>query len=146
MVNPGKGDYVTIGSGPNAFVVFFDKDSGDAIHLITDSPEITDEHGEKPGLRTVVSSNPKSANYNPPNFNRLARLLRKYGKTAPEDVPLHPRQLAKRPQVTALLLGSGTHDPGPADPKQFGWSICPHCSAVVLDVDDHLEAAHGIKG
>ena len=77
-----------------------------------------------------ISSNPKTANCNPASFNRLARLLHKYVKTAPEDVPVHPRQPAKRPQVTALLLGSGNSDPGPADPKQFGWSICPQCSRL----------------
>jgi hypothetical protein len=84
MVAPEDGDFVAVDS----FMVFFDKDAGDAIHLVTDDPSMTDEHGQKPGLRVVFSSNPKSGNYSPNNFNRLARFLRDHGKTAPAEVPL----------------------------------------------------------
>jgi hypothetical protein len=29
-----------------------------------------------------------------------------------------------------------------ADPQQFGWTICNHCKAVVIDLEDHFRAVH----
>lgn len=68
----------------------------DEIHLTIDDPDL---HHPKtgPGMRTVFSTNPKSANYHPANFNRCATVLRKYGKPAPlHDAPEGPRRLDKR--------------------------------------------------
>jgi hypothetical protein len=66
------------------------------IHMATNDPSITDEHGDKPGLRIVFSSDRASAGYNPGNFNRLARLLRSHQKSAPHDAPLASRRLRDR--------------------------------------------------
>ena len=48
-------------------------------------------------LRLYVSSKPKSANYNPSVFNRLARTMRDAGRRAPaQDIPENDRRLARR--------------------------------------------------
>lgn len=130
-VTPGKGNFITV----DGFVVFFDQSAGDTIHLITDNPAITDEHGLKPGLRVAFSSNPNSANYNPSNFNRLARLLAAHGKPAPAEVPLHPRHLAKRDQVKKAL-GAKVVAPS-ADLGALGLEACPECYAVVTSLEGH---------
>lgn len=28
------------------------------------------------------------------------------------------------------------------DPEQFGWAVCPHCKAVVVDAQHHSHAVH----
>jgi hypothetical protein len=32
--------------------------------------------------------------------------------------------------------------PKVADPQQFGWTICTHCKAVVVELEDHRRAVH----
>lgn len=127
------------------FTLWFDQRDGTSIHLTTatDDPRLVDEEGKRPGLRVVFSSNPRSADYNPGNFNRCARALAAAGKPAPAEVPLHPRHLSKRTQVTAALAvektGASTTQVA-ADPAQFGWVACPHCRAIVVDFSAHSTA------
>ncbi|UUZ58703.1 hypothetical protein [Nocardioides sp. B-3] len=78
-----------LGSGSLSSInVWWATTEPERIHFVVADGRMTDDLGEKPGLRLVFSSNPKSADYNPANFNRCARMLRDAGKPAPEqDVP-----------------------------------------------------------
>lgn len=90
---PTHGDYVTVG-GIN---VWWQASDPDRIHYVTNDATFTDTNGEHPGIRVVFSSNPRSADYSPANFNRCARALRTEGKSAPaEDVPERSRRLRDR--------------------------------------------------
>lgn len=87
-----QGDYVKLTS----VQIWWVPAQPDEIHLTSDDPDL---HHPKtgPGMRVVFSSNVKSANYHPANFNRCAAVLRKYGKSAPaEDAVEGPRRLDKR--------------------------------------------------
>jgi hypothetical protein len=64
--------------------------------MATNRKDITEEDGSKPGLRIVFSSNPESADYNPGNFNRMARYLKANGKSHPETVEKSSRRLRDR--------------------------------------------------
>jgi hypothetical protein len=58
---------------------------------------MTDEHGERPGIQLVFSSNVRSADYHPDNLNRMLRVLRQAGRPAPaEDAPRLSRRLRDR--------------------------------------------------
>ncbi|MDT7805003.1 MAG: hypothetical protein QOI78_8436 [Actinomycetota bacterium] len=94
----GTGNYATLGDDRNPVHVWYDEKGGE-IHLTCNDPRLTDENGQKPGFRTVFNANPRSADYSPANFNRLARYLRQQGKPAPAEAELHPRQLAQRDDV-----------------------------------------------
>lgn len=71
--------------------------------MATNDPLFTDEQGDRPGIRVVFSSNPRSADYNPATFNRLARALDAAGVAAPSPVPVHPRHLRHRDGVINQL-------------------------------------------
>lgn len=86
------GDYLVL-DGLN---VWWQPSDPDRIHLATNRADIVDDHGEKPGLRIVFSANSASADYNPGNFNRLARWLRDHGKPAPDEVTPSSRRLKDR--------------------------------------------------
>ena len=86
------GDYLVL----DGLKVWWQARDPERIHLTTDRADIADENGEKAGLRIVFSSNPRSADYNPGNFNRIARWLRDHGKSAPDEVPMGPRRLQDR--------------------------------------------------
>jgi hypothetical protein len=66
------------------------------IYLTFSSPELTDENGEHPGLWITFSSNRRSANYHPANFNRCVRYLTGKGLPAPAIVPESNRRLSAR--------------------------------------------------
>lgn len=69
---------------------------GEAMHLTINDPDLSGLSG-KDGFRVRFNANPKSADYNPANLNRLAAVLRKHGKSAPESkVEERPRRLDKR--------------------------------------------------
>ena len=87
-----SGDYLVL-DGLN---VWWNPKEPERIHLATNRPDIVDDNDEKPGLRIVFSSNSRSADYNPGNFNRIARWLRANGKPAPEPVEPGPRRLDQR--------------------------------------------------
>lgn len=97
-----SGNYAQLGDDRNPVHVWYDPEDA-SIHLTCRDPRLTDEHGGKPVFRVVFNANPASADYHPRNFNRLARFLRQEGKSAPDEVPVHPRHLALRPQVVANL-------------------------------------------
>ena len=73
--------------------------------LATGDPRFTDENGGKPGLRTIFSANPKSADYDPAQFNRIARAMRSAGLDAPDEVPVRPRRNKQRRGVIAKAGG-----------------------------------------
>lgn len=125
--------YLTV----DGFSAFWHHSQPDRIHLATKDPRFIDENGEKPGIRIVFSSNPASADYNPANFNRIARALRAIGAPAPDDVPVASRKLKDRGGVVPPKKGMTT---GALD--QLGWSECPTCKSVVTDLDAHEEAMH----
>jgi len=93
MATPSKdGDYVSV----DGVTVWWQEKDPAEIHFTLSDPDFTSED-TGPGLRVVFSSSPKSANYHPGNFNRCARVLRKYGKSAPaNDVEEGQRRLDKR--------------------------------------------------
>lgn len=132
--------YIPAGSVQFPFTVRWDQSSGE-MHLATSDPQFTDENGEKHGLLATFSPNPRSANYHPSNFNRCVRALRAAGKPAPDEVPVYPRELKKRGEVTAAL-GARAEGPKAADATQFGWMVCPVCAAVVTSEVKHIAAAH----
>ena len=96
------GNYATLGEDRYPFTVRYDEES-QSIHLTCGDPRLTDGNGQKPGFFREFNANPRSADYDPGNFNRFARYLRQQGKAAPDEVPVHPRQLAQRPQVIEAL-------------------------------------------
>lgn len=87
------GDYLVL-DGLN---VWWNPSDPERIHLATNRTDIVDDAGEKPGLRIVFSSNPKSADYNPGNFNRISRWLADNEKPAPPLVEKGSRRLRDRP-------------------------------------------------
>ncbi len=96
--------FITVGDTPgHPFNIFWASSQPDRIHMATNDPSFTDEVGGKPGIRVVFSSNPRSVDYNPATFNRLARALKASGADAPEEVPVHPRHLRYRDAVTKKL-------------------------------------------
>ena len=149
-------------STPNTYLDLADADNGgghqinlwwsdtqpDRIHLVLTDPRLVDRKGEKPGLRLVLSSNPKSADYSPANFNRSARLLRSLGLPAPaDDVEEHPRHLRYRDSVIETVLSEPV-DNSPAPASTAGAAvpaeaeICQECWCYVADLTKHHEAVH----
>lgn len=137
------GTYVPLGDDAHPVNVWYHERTR-AIHVTCSNPALTDETGEKAGFRILFNANPRSADYSPANFNRLARYLRSQGKPAPDEVPLHSRKLSDRPGVIAELTGEPPRRVGqPADPATLGWAVCETCAAVVVDVDRHRANACG---
>lgn len=91
-MNIPEGDYLVL----DGLTVWWSAKEPERIHLTTNRDDMVDDQGEKPGLRIVFSSNPESADYNPGNFNRIARWLKKNGKSAPEPVEKKSRRLRDR--------------------------------------------------
>jgi hypothetical protein len=147
-------------STPSTYMDLSDEESGgghqitlwwsptqpERIHLILTDPRLVDSAGEKPGLRLVLSANPKSADYSPANFNRCSRLLRDAGMPAPdEDVVEHPRHLRYRDDVIEAVVGDGSAlAPAalPAGGTKVEAEVCPACWCYVADLEKHAEAAH----
>jgi hypothetical protein len=82
----------------DGFYVWWHEDTPDRIRLASSNPDIVGDDGEKPGLQIAFSSNPRSADYHPANFNRLARWLELSGEPHPDPVPVADRRLDRRPQ------------------------------------------------
>ena len=91
--------FITAGDSGHPFNIFWHPGQPDRIHMATNDSTFTDETGGKPGIRVVFSSNPRSVDYNPATFNRLARALKDAGAHAPSPVPIHPRHLRYRDAV-----------------------------------------------
>lgn len=144
--------YLVIGTKDHPVTIWWAPAQPDRVHLTTGDPRFTDEHGGRAGLRVVFSSNPRSADYNPGNFNRIARALAEAGIPAPDEVPLHQRHLRSRDQVIKELDQQAAADQETAavaataqqagaasvsDPAEFGWATCPQCFCVVVSLDQH---------
>jgi hypothetical protein len=119
----------------------------DRVHLVLSDPRLVDANGEKPGLRLVFSSNPKSADYSPANFNRCARLLRSLGMPAPvENVEEHPRHLRYRDRIIETVLSEDTMltpTSGQSAVTDLAEAaLCPSCSAFVADLTLHNSVLH----
>ena len=93
MAEPSEqGDYVTL----TGVKIWWTPGQPDEIHLTADDPDLSHPN-TGPGMRVVFSTNKKSANYHPANFNRCRTILVKYGKSAPEqDAVEGERRLDKR--------------------------------------------------
>lgn len=76
-------------------------DAGDEtrIHVSISHPLFPPDESGRTRVTQQVSSNPRSADYNPVLFNAYAQLLRRMGKHAPDDVPVHKRHLRLRNQL-----------------------------------------------
>lgn len=142
--------YLNIGTPEHPVTVWWSDTQPDRVHVTTGSPQFSDENGGKFGLRIVFSSNPKSADYNPGNFNRVARALRDAGIPAPAEVEVHPRHLRYRPQIIAdaAAAAAAAETPLPkiesresaetvTDPAEFGWAACEKCGCVVVSLEVH---------
>jgi hypothetical protein len=96
--------FITVGDTVgHPFKIFWHPGQPDRIHMATNDPAFVDEAGGKPGIRVVFSSNPRSVDYNPSTFNRLARALKAAGAEAPVEVPVHRRHLRYRDAVMREL-------------------------------------------
>jgi hypothetical protein len=86
-------EYITI----DGFKAWWEE-RDNTIHMGTSDPRFTSEdEASGPGLRLKFSANPRSADYHPRYYNRIARALRAAGKRAPEhDAPEHDRRLDQR--------------------------------------------------
>lgn len=130
--------------GGQPITLWWTEKEPDRIHLILTDDRLVDSAGEKPGLRLVLSSNPKSADYSPANFNRCARLLRGKGMPAPaEDVEENPRHLRYRDALIARIT-DGTKPPTATSgvlPEQA--VHCDICYCWVSDLEVHVKAVHG---
>lgn len=100
-----KSSQLTLGDESHKITVTWNSKAPRRMLLATSDPRFTDEKGEKPGLRTIFSANPKSADYDPAQFNRIARALRKAGLDAPDEVTVRPRQMKQRRAVIAKAGG-----------------------------------------
>jgi len=79
---------------------FWDPSEPDRIHLWIKDERFTDSEGERPGIWNVYSINPRSADYSPSNFNRVARALRAEERPAPAgDAPELDRRLRNRQRL-----------------------------------------------
>jgi len=77
--------------------IWWDRNSApERIRLLTGDPRFTIEGDTGPGLQFPASCNPAHADYNPRQFNRLARFLQDQGLPAPGEVPIESRYLRDR--------------------------------------------------
>lgn len=96
---PKEGYLMTASTGYTEiepFQVWWRANQPHEIHLVSSNPLYNSADGQHPGLWVTFSCNPKSANYHPQNFNRLARALVASDKPAPAEVPEHDRRLNQR--------------------------------------------------
>lgn len=110
--------FITVGDVPGSpFNIFWQPSQPDRIHMATNDERFVDEDGGKPGIRVVFSSNPRSVDYNPSTFNRLARALAVAGAAAPAEVPIHPRHLRYRDAVIDQLGAAPVEDKDLPEPE-----------------------------
>lgn len=89
-------------------VVSQDSKDPERIRVFIHWDGFTDHKGERPGMQIVFSSNPKSADYNPNNFNRCMRILEKQAGElkGSNTVPIHSRLLRLRDRWIREYLAS----------------------------------------
>lgn len=95
---------------PEGFHVWWRPNQPHEIHLVSSDPKFNSADGQHPGLWVTFSCNPKSANYHPQNFNRLARALHNEGLDYPPEVPEHDRRLNQRSKWIAEWSKAQTTD------------------------------------
>lgn len=66
-----------------AFTLWWREGEPDRIMLNTGDPRFTDQDGMRPGLWITFSTNRRSADYDPKNYNRCVRFLRSQGAAVP---------------------------------------------------------------
>ncbi len=80
-----------------SFTIWWDPDADpDRIRLLTGDRRFTIEGDTGPGLQFAASCNRAHADYNPRQFNRLARFLQDQGRPAPAEVPIESRRMRDR--------------------------------------------------
>jgi hypothetical protein len=52
----------------------------------------------------------------------------------------HPSPPERASQTASRVLVPAT--PTSVDPEHFGWTVCPHCKAVVVDPEHHAHVLH----
>jgi len=82
MAIPGTGTNVRLTGTSN---VWFDERQPSEIHLTVNDEHVVHPQTGKDGLHLVISSNPKSANFDPKTFNTLRALLGQFDKPFPKD-------------------------------------------------------------
>lgn len=95
MATPGAGANVRLTGSSN---VWFDDHQPSEIHLTVNDDDLSHPQSGKEGLHLVVSSNPRSANFDPKSFNTLRALLALFDKPHPvaEADEAIPRRLDRR--------------------------------------------------
>lgn len=78
------------------FNVFWSPKDPDRFSIGSGDHRFTDEDGAHPGLRFAVHASPKSADYNPLQFNRLARYFAAMGWDGPAEIPVRSRKIRDR--------------------------------------------------
>lgn len=76
--------------------VWWRPDDPTEIFMTLVTPKLTDENKQRPGMWNTYSTNWRSANYDPANFNRLARFLADNNLAAPPQVEVGSRRLSVR--------------------------------------------------
>jgi hypothetical protein len=95
MASPGTGANVRLMGHVN---VWFDERQPSEIHLTVNDEDVAHPASGKEGLHLAISSNPRSANFDPKTFNTLRALLNKFDKLAPPEPADEsvPRRLDRR--------------------------------------------------
>ncbi|HEV2757377.1 MAG TPA: hypothetical protein VG318_16550 [Actinomycetota bacterium] len=95
MASAGAGANVRLTGSSN---VWFDERQPSEIHLTVNDEDLSHPQSGKDGLHLVLSSNPRSANFDPKSFNTLRALLAGFDKPCPalEADESIPRRLDRR--------------------------------------------------
>ena len=95
MATAGTGTNVRLTGNVN---VWFDSHQPTEIHLTFNDEHLVHPESGKDGLHLIVSSNPKSTNFDPKSFNTMRALLTQFEKPAPEGIADEsiPRRLDRR--------------------------------------------------
>lgn len=109
MATSGSGGNVRLDSAS----VWFDPDNVNEIYVSLNDHDLVHPLTGKEGLILVVSSNPRSANFDPKTFNTLRDLLGRFGKRRPEDEA--DESIQRRFDRRFAVIG-GT--PPPRDPER----------------------------
>ena len=80
------------------FTVRLDPNNSRRVLMWSSSPELTDEHGAKPGMKQTFSADPDSADFDVAYYNRMLRFLHSGGVAldVSEIQPVPSRKLRDR--------------------------------------------------
>ena len=82
MATPGSGSNLEI-DGPAG--IWWDPTQPTDIHLTIDDADLVHPTTGKKGIHLSMSSNPRSADFNPRYFNTFRSLLERHGKPHPSE-------------------------------------------------------------